>query len=52
LSKMQNFYFRFGQEVYSRYSRAAKKGEDAARAWIGRFDSLGSLLRCQPDWKR
>ncbi|MDH7578286.1 MAG: hypothetical protein QHH75_10825 [Bacillota bacterium] len=45
LWKAQNIYYRLLQEVYPELRRRAEKGEEDARAWISRFNSLGENLQ-------
>ncbi|HHW39737.1 MAG TPA: DUF3536 domain-containing protein [Syntrophomonadaceae bacterium] len=45
LWKVQNSYYRLLQEVYPEFRRQAEKGEEDARAWISRFNSLGENLK-------
>jgi hypothetical protein len=47
LWKMQNIYFRVGQEVYPQFRSGAEKGEDPAKTWVVHFTSLGDKLYCR-----
>ncbi len=45
LWKAQNIYYKLLQKVYPELRRQAEKGEEDAKAWISRFNSLGENLK-------
>jgi hypothetical protein len=49
LWNVQNIYFKVSREAYPQFHGRAEKGEDAAKAWVGRFTALGGKLSCRVD---
>ncbi|MEW6301678.1 MAG: hypothetical protein AB1671_28780, partial [Thermodesulfobacteriota bacterium] len=45
LWKVQNDYYEMLQTVYPGRREKAEQGDEGARAWVDRFESLGEQLR-------
>jgi hypothetical protein len=45
--KAQNIFFEVMQKVYADYRIRVERGEEAAKAWVNHFASLGEKLYCR-----
>jgi hypothetical protein len=44
LWKIQNSYYRLLENIYPRMRRQKEEGDEAARAWLASFETLGQRL--------